>query len=229
MTVALLFFVVGAAAGVICGWYLANNRINAREVELEKELSESRAEMERYRGEVVRHFETTAAIFSEVSSAYRHLHHHLIEGYESLTGSPAGRLLPDAGTAVIADIARPAPGSTESPPAGDEKSAAGEERDETDSGYAELDEEARSELDRQGVDIEEALPELMADRVDYGQDAYEEEARRVGADLPDGGSPDDDNASAGEEPPGADDKAVGEAPEDAGKDGGESRPDPARQ
>lgn len=158
---AIILLVSGLVAGAVGGWYFSRHQAAVRERErieaLEQALAESHQGMERYRTEVARHFETTASLFTDVSSAYRQLHRHLAEGYETLTGSPSGKLLPEGGdsgpgsrlTRRIPLAVPPIAYASDTPL--DE--TAGSDEDE-------LDEAARRELD--ALDREEdGLPETL--------------------------------------------------------------------
>ena len=67
-------------------------------VRLERELSEARADLERYRERVSQHFEKSSDLFRDLTTQYTSLYRHLAEGARDLArpGIPAFEPLPEA-------------------------------------------------------------------------------------------------------------------------------------
>ena len=66
-------------------------------VRLERELSEARADLERYRERVSQHFEKSSDLFRDLTTQYTSLYRHLAEGARDLArpGIPAFDPLPE--------------------------------------------------------------------------------------------------------------------------------------
>lgn len=86
---------VALAIGALIGYLLGRaGGGSSREQELVDELDSARSELERYRTQVGRHFEETAALVNGLSEQYRKVHQHLASSAESLCpGLPASLAL----------------------------------------------------------------------------------------------------------------------------------------
>ena len=93
----ILALMIGGVAGWLSARHHTELRYRERIEALELALADCRREMAQYRTEVSRHFEQTAGLFTNVTVAYRELHHHLANGYEKLTGAPKRNMLLEAG------------------------------------------------------------------------------------------------------------------------------------
>jgi hypothetical protein len=92
----LLVFAVGFLVG---GWWRRGRDEDRRmAVRLERELSEARTDLERYRERVSQHFEKSSDLFRDLTSQYSSLYKHLAEGARDLArpGIPAFEPLPEA-------------------------------------------------------------------------------------------------------------------------------------
>lgn len=119
----VLVFAAGFFAG---GWWKRGRDEDRRmAVRLERELSEARADLERYRERVSQHFEKSSDLFRDLTSQYSSLYKHLSEGARDLArpGIPAFEPLPEVprlDTPRAAELPRiepPAPPSEGEPPA----------------------------------------------------------------------------------------------------------------
>lgn len=81
----LLVFLVGAVAGVI---YAKKQVPDQRVKELETLLHDLQGRHERYQRDVSEHFEQTASLVNELTSRYREVHEHLVQGAEVLCNDP---------------------------------------------------------------------------------------------------------------------------------------------
>ncbi len=93
VVVALLLVGGGFLIGLALG--RSSNKLEARVLELEGELTESRAALARYREEVGQHFGKTSDLLRDLTLQYRAVYDHLAEGANSLcpdlsNGLPAG-------------------------------------------------------------------------------------------------------------------------------------------
>jgi uncharacterized protein len=89
----LLLLVLIATAGV--AWWLGRLSVSrsGRMQTLEQERDAANAELARYQQEVRDHFETTAALFNQVTGSYRQLYEHLADGAGRLASHGDGQLL----------------------------------------------------------------------------------------------------------------------------------------
>jgi uncharacterized membrane-anchored protein YhcB (DUF1043 family) len=92
----VLVFVVGFLGG--SWWRRGRDEDRRMAVRLERELSEARADLERYRERVSQHFEKSSDLFRDLTSQYSSLYKHLAEGARDLArpGIPAFEPLPEA-------------------------------------------------------------------------------------------------------------------------------------
>lgn len=181
-TTAIILFLLGLVAGGAAGWFFSRRQAatheKARVAALELTLADCRREMEQYRADVSRHFETTAGLFTDVTTAYRELHHHLADGYEKLTGAPKGKMLLEGESgaglragrmAATAAIAGPLAYGADTP------------LDETAGDEGDLDEAARRELDFDASG-DEGLPETVG-RVEPDEDEFRRTEGRAEEDI----------------------------------------------
>ncbi len=83
--VVLLVAAAALSAGA-AGFWLGYRRagMSSQHAAMERELAAARAEHERMRAEVNRHFEQTAELFDQLTATYRALYHHLADGSQRL-------------------------------------------------------------------------------------------------------------------------------------------------
>jgi uncharacterized membrane-anchored protein YhcB (DUF1043 family) len=84
---------------LVGGWWRRGRDEDRRTVvRLERELSEARTDLERYRESVSQHFEKSSDLFRDLTSQYSSLYTHLAEGARDLArpGIPAFAPLPEA-------------------------------------------------------------------------------------------------------------------------------------
>jgi uncharacterized protein len=123
----VLVFLVGFFVG---GWWRRGRDEDRRmAVRLERELSEARVDLERYRERVSQHFEKSSDLFHlfrDLTSQYSSLYKHLAEGARDLArpGIPAFEPLPEA-PRLEAQRAPEPPAETPIPPVPDEDRPAG--------------------------------------------------------------------------------------------------------
>jgi uncharacterized protein len=86
----VLLAVAGLAIGFSIG-RLKNDGVK-RSIQLDQELHETRAELERYRNRVIEHFTTTADLVNQLTADYRAVYEHLANGAQQLAGSQVPRL-----------------------------------------------------------------------------------------------------------------------------------------
>ena len=88
----IVALIVFAVLGVYIGTYISSDKKRIRE--LEKELADTREELEGYRLKVNNHFKKTSQLFTELTSNYKAVYLHLAEGSHELCTTDAALLNP---------------------------------------------------------------------------------------------------------------------------------------
>lgn len=79
---AIITFAFGIGAGFVLAYLLLPRGQRTRE--LERDLQATRAELAAYRGKVNQHFQTTAALFEDMTDRYRAVYQHMAGAAQAL-------------------------------------------------------------------------------------------------------------------------------------------------
>lgn len=85
--------IVALAIGGLIGFLLGRSGSDASERQaLNRQLDEARADLGNYKQEVTEHFEKTAELVNQLTTAYRDVHQHLAQGAQTLGASESATL-----------------------------------------------------------------------------------------------------------------------------------------
>ncbi len=92
------------ALGVIIGAALSKILNRGPSVsELQQKLEESQDQLDQYRKDVDKHFQTTAELVNNLTQSYRAVHEHLSQGAQKLTHHSAGNTLESTQFKALSD------------------------------------------------------------------------------------------------------------------------------
>ena len=89
-----VFFCIGGIVGALVSRASVSP---AKQKDLESQLSQSRAELDKYQQDVAQHFAETSQLVSQLTQSYKEVHDHLAKGAIQLTNAEISKQILEAG------------------------------------------------------------------------------------------------------------------------------------